>query len=624
MGLSFQSLGRSSLPLMVLLGATAFAACGTGTKAGLGPPDSGPGGQLDSSVAVGPDVGGMFGNDGGMFGAQDASVDQNVGPPPCDPSCAVAGGTCTAGVCTITENPGMVPSSTQTQLQAGGAAGGSFAWTYPYDQTVFPRGLTPPLLQFAGGSYDALYLHVTASALDYEGYFAPLTMAGAAWSAPVWTAITQAVGATDPVTVQATAIVGGQVTAPITETWTIAQGSLRGTIYYETYNSMLAGAVGIMKIQPGSAQPTVVKSGCGNVCHTASADGSTLVANVQLGSSSASYDLHSDAAVIDTQPNQSFTYGGLYPDGSFVLSATNYRTWNGSASALYDTHTGAKIAAPGWDGVLQHGGTTAFSPDGKHVAFVHEDKDNGHTLAVMDFDVTTHSFSNLVDIATHPTGYVAWPAFTPDAKWILYHVGSNPAFETDNGATGDVYMVDLATQTVHRADALDGYTGSGTPTYLPAMDPGLSFAPTILPEAVGGYFWVVFTSHRSYGNTLTSKMNADEDGKLWVAALNLSPTAGQDATYPAFFLDGQELGADNLRGFWVLSPCQANGASCQSGDECCNGFCRSAGGDDAGSLECVSPPTGCSNEYEKCQVSSDCCAAGSQCINGFCAQPAPQ
>ena len=85
-----------------------------------------------------------------------------------------------------------------------------------------------------------------------------------------------------------------------------------------------------------------------------------------------------------------------------------------------------------------------------------------------------------------------------------------------------------------------------------------------------------------------------------------------------------ELGADNLRGFWVLSPCQANGASCQSGDECCNGFCRSAGGDDAGSLECVPPPTGCSNEYEKCQVSSACCAAGSQCINGFCAQPAPQ
>ena len=30
----------------------------------------------------------------------------------------------------------------------------------------------------------------------------------------------------------------------------------------------------------------------------------------------------------------------------------------------------------------------------------------------------------------------------------------------------------------------------------------LNYEPTILPIAIGGYYWVVFTSRRCYGNTL--------------------------------------------------------------------------------------------------------------------------
>jgi hypothetical protein len=598
-------------------GGIALAACGSSSKGGYDNGDTGDGGTgVDGDTLGGPD---------GSLG--DGATKPQGPPPPCDPvACGAAGGTCKNDVCTIGENPGGVDAGTQGKLRGGGSADGAFAWLYPYDRTVFPRGLLPPTLQFGGASPDAVYVHLRSTGIDYEGFFGASSPGRVTFSAPVWTAITLGENAKDDVVVEVTKISGGQVTGPIKETWNVAPGSLRGTIYYETYDSQIAGglgSVGVMRIDPGATKPVVIKQGCGNVCHTASADGSTLVANTVLAGGSASYDLTKNAATIYAPPNLTFTYGGLYPDGSLLMSATNYRTWvngfGGTASGLYDTHTGAKIAAPGWDGVVTNGGTTAFSPDGKHIAFNHEDTGAGHTLAAMEFDIGTKTFSNLRDIANDGSRTLAWPAFTPDGNWVIYHAGSNEEFETDSGATGDLFIVDLATKTSHRLDLADGYASGQT--YLPSKDPNLNFAPTVLPEAVGGYFWVVFTSHRSYGNLLASQDHNDEYGKLWVAAIDLSPTAGQDASHPAFYLDGQELNADNLRGFWVLSPCRQNGTDCRSGDECCDGYCRPA---DSGTTQCVHAPGGCANEYEKCATAADCCDKSDQCINGRCAQPGPR
>jgi hypothetical protein len=522
-------------------------------------------------------------------------------------------------VCTILDNEGSVPSGTQTSLEGGGSSEPSFKWLYPYDQTLFPRGLLSPTLQFGGETAQFAYVHISCSTLDYKGLFAPKSPLNVSLTQPMWDAVLNAVQSSkDPVTVDVTKMSNGSIAGPIHETWYVAQGTLRGTIYYETYYSSILGGssgVGIMKIQPGASTPTPVKSGCANVCHTVSADGSMLVSTSGnfISGSSSSFDLKTSTTVFNA-PSNMFTYGGIYPDGSLVMSATNYRLWSSSQqSRLYSTKSGANIPAPGWDGLIKNAGTTVFSPDGKMLAFIHEDKDRGHTLATMSYDNATHSFSNLTDVVS-ANGFVAWPAFTPDSQSIVYHVGSSPAFETDQSNTGDVYAVDIATRTAHRLDALDGYTGSGGASYLPANDPGLSFAPTVLPEAVGGYFWVVFTTHRSYGSTIASKASlggtGNDDGKLWVAALDIGQAPGTDGSHPAFYLDGQELQADNLRGFWVLDPCQQSGASCTGGDQCCGGRCRNGVcGDNSG---------GCSNEYEACTSSADCCKASDQCINGFC------
>jgi len=587
------------------------------------------------------------GNDASLTKNHDAGHDAGPGQAHgCDISCSEAGGKCVNNACVINENPGALTPAQQGQLQGGskGDAASSFTWLYPYDKTVFPRGLIPPTMQFGGPNPDGVLVHITYSSMDYTGFYGASSPGRVKLSDTSWQAITYGAAPTDDVVVAVTILSGSQVLGPVTESWTIAQGSMRGQIYYETYGSKIiggAGGVGIMSIAPGASAPTVIAHGCGNVCHTASADGSTLVSGTGslMDFESVSYDLKtSPVSTIYTAKNESLTYGGLYPDGSFAMSSTNFRTWMGLKSQLYNTQTGAQISSPSWNAIFPNsdtlGGTTAFSPDGTFFVFNRNDLDQGmgHYLWTASFSASGYSFSNASQLYNDNAHTLAWPSFTPDNATVVYHAGiggvidggTGSGYETDQGATADLYRIDLATKTPVRLDWLDGY-GAGGKTYLPASDPDMNFTPTVLPEAVGGYFWVIFTSHRSYGNILPSQDNGDENGKLWVAALDQKLTQGQDSSHPAFYLDGQEQAADCLRGFWVLPPCKQNGNACGSGDECCTGFCRADG--EGGAWSCVAAPTtGCSNEYEKCTQTSDCCQAneGYSCIGGYCAAPPPK
>jgi hypothetical protein len=533
----------------------------------------------------------------------------------------------------VTENPGNVPAATQATLTAGGHADASFRWLYPYDKTVFPRGLTPPVLQFDGANSTAVSVHVTSRNVDYTGYFAGANPDRVTWSAAAWRLITTGAEASDPVRVDVTKSDAAGVSGPISETWTVAQGTLTGTIYYNTYDSSLAAGGAVMRIKPGT--PAQVLLGNCTTCHAVSADGSTLVANAD-DQMDQSYDLQADAGVIGMVTDGTWSFGAVYPNGSLVMESAGGQIPGTSAvgpSRLYDTKSAQPVTANGWDGVIDNALMPSFSPDGKQIAFSNFDVGQGHTLSVMSFDVASKTFSGLRDVATttDTSNWLGWPAFLPSSSAFLFGNISGQDFATWDQDTGDLSIADVASKAVVPLDALNG--GPAGQVYLPygESEAHLNYEPTVLPVAVGGYYWTIFTSRREYGNTITDPDAWETDParrkKLWVAAIDLSFTAGKDPSHPAFYLDDQELEAGNMRGFWALDPCAKTGLGCTTGDQCCTGFCRAGSGDAGSALVCVDPPAaGCAQEYEKCGAAMTCCGAapGYECIDGYCARPAPK
>ncbi|HSO36945.1 MAG TPA: hypothetical protein VLT33_30685, partial [Labilithrix sp.] len=331
----------------------------------------------------------------------------------------------------LTENPGNVDAATLAKLQAGGTADSTFAWLYPYDATVFPRGLLPPALQFAGQAPTATYVHITSKNLDYKGYFAASNPGRVTLSAATWKTITASAGASDPLHVEVTKVSAAGVTGPIKESWTVAQGNLKGTVYYNTYNSPLANGQGaVMRVKPG-ASADVLSAGC-TVCHAVSANGNVLVTlggpaadETTAYQTSLKIDLTTGTKTPRNDPN--YAFGGVSPDGAKVL--TNAAVGGGGwppnvpgvsgdrPSQLIDLANAATLAATGLAG---HMLMPSFSPDGKKVAFNHYDKDQGRTLAVLDFNNATNAFTGLTDIVTDASQYLGWPAFMPDTKSFVF------------------------------------------------------------------------------------------------------------------------------------------------------------------------------------------------------------
>ncbi|HVU03035.1 MAG TPA: hypothetical protein VHE30_14845 [Polyangiaceae bacterium] len=691
----------------IMLGA-GFAACspknnatddGPSNVAGFGTTFGGQGGQWNGGTgsvgALGGEAGtGYFfpdsGGPQGGSGAGQGSGGDNSGaggaaiPPPADQPI------------NVNECPGSVDANTAAALQAGSGSGGSVKILYPYDGTVLPVGLAAPVIQWSQtGAADAVYLHMSSAKFDYKGCTGAngkfqLNIPDTAWTP----AQQQSQGATDPLNVEVTISSGGTITGPIKVQLVFALGKLKGDLFYNTYTSPQAGNNGaVMKLRLGAPTPQVLLTDAGIApvgpcwsCHSLSANGNVLVAQhhaYPLGPyTSGSFDLVANPG-LNPPPKvtlQSATaemgLGAVYPDGSKVLtmgspgnSSTasvnplfpdapgNIPAMIGTkASMLLDTATGNPISVSGWS--VQYAKMPSFSPDGSLVAFNWHEDSSGHSLAVANFDTATNTFSNVRRIFKHDTLYPGWPFITPDNQEVVFVLGDAPDYVSaypDRPATAhsDLWTVDIATGNARPLNRANGYMTQGAATYLPAgaRDEHLEFFPTITPIAAGGYFWVFFTSRRTYGNILTdatSNLHTVDDAvtkKIWVSAYNIrTGDIIGDPSNPAFYLPGQEAAAGNIRAFAALEPCHAEGGKCETGVDCCGGHCCLDDSCAERKGTCglpppppppppgePPPPPRCSNIDEGCATAADCCPqtlpngnpATVKCLRSFCAIPAP-
>jgi hypothetical protein len=562
------------------------------------------------------------------------------------------------------EGPGgPVSDDTGQTLMGPPVADPSLSWLYPYDRTVWPRGILAPLLQWTTARpLDAVYIHVTEASFEYQGFFQRPAAPFVHHPIPqdVWRGLT-ASNAGEDVTVSLVFASGKTAYGPITEKWKVAPGSLKGTVYYNSYGTNLAtsGLTSItgadigaatLAIRGGSTDPTLVTSAneC-RVCHSVSADGSRLVT-----SGPETIDLKSGQPT--TIPSDGrMLWSALYPDGTFLFSNSapqqegNYTV----PSALYGIPSGAVVPSTGLPAGLQ-AACPSFSPDGKRVVynvFGGPDSDQ-KSLGMMDFDAPSKTFSNARLMYTPPSGVAVWPAFIPTVAKGEFSVQGGVVFELEvesNGhfaetrsgcdamqpcpaSRGELWWLDVDTKIAHRLDRANGVGALPAGPNGHDDDATLNYEPTVNPVASGGYAWVVFTSRRMYGNVATVDpfysdprfhdiSRTPTTKKLWVAAIDLDAPPGSDPSHPAFYVPAQELMAGNTRGYWVLDPCSPDAADCATGDECCGGYCH-PGPDGKGT--CSDQPSGCALEFDKCAANADCCTPGLICVNGRCAQAPPR
>jgi len=262
-----------------------------------------------------------------------------------------------------TDNPNGFPQDAIDLLRNASTPDPSIVWAYPYDKTVFPKGLLPPELMWNGGGGGDFYrVHLKGTFIDFEFFTAANSPSRFLMDAASWTQLTES-GPGGKVDLEVDRLVpgGAAATKLINHQWTIANGSMKGTVYYWSNN---LGRV--LRIKPGASAPEDFLATAGitnpcSTCHAVSANGSTLVLGGDVGTSTFDLLTNTSAFSVAAVPGKTmrqWAMPAVSPDGN-VLIENNAPLpgppggGDGSAAdGMWDTHTGQHLPGTGLDGVF--------------------------------------------------------------------------------------------------------------------------------------------------------------------------------------------------------------------------------------------------------------------------------
>jgi hypothetical protein len=354
---------------------------------------------------------------------------------------------------------------TSTSPLAGTLAS-TATWLYPYADTYFPLGLLAPVLQYKYSStcgngrsvkYSLRYpAGASATSADFnysiivkEGNNASVSLAGAAAQTgtagldpqviipqTAWTYFEQTARDDDAeLIVQRLRSVNSAGTSCSGSPTTLEQekrlgihfvdGQLKGTVFYNSYTSVLGGNIGaVLKIDPGQSaavavQPTSNGTSSGTrkctVCHSLSLDGSKLISNTDLTS----------MITGGAQMNNTRRYNMAVASPNFrnptVLNTyliTTSSEWPADSDARGNRYT---YGAPWINGThyMTHGGSTTYG--GEHNWRAPDDYSKFYRL-------NTSTVLNPTDTAISVTGWgsgsnyvsAVYPRFSPDGNKLAF------------------------------------------------------------------------------------------------------------------------------------------------------------------------------------------------------------
>jgi hypothetical protein len=408
---------------------------------------------------------------------------------------------------------------------------------------------------------------------------------------------------------------------------------MQGTVYFWEINNGRIAKI----LDDGTLVQNFLKPSPSNrclACHSVSADGSTLVAQEDGGNGPG-------GAFNATTGAQKYDRGGanqfmaISPTGKWTVwgDAGRLSLTNSSTTTAYLPNNANRVVAP------------AFSPKGKYVGYAvrgsgtswYVDFTNSEIWRTTfnDPPVSGQYFTGTVKVATGISGWpvAAYPTYSPDENYMVFQRANALRTRNNYGQLWIASASGAGARELVTADTATQMNANGTTT-VQAYNANVNYEPTFSPVESGGYYWTVFVSNRTYGNTLTNTNSPKDNGvkQMWVTPIKKNPGNSGDPSFPAFWLPGQQTNNQNMRGYFAKTACAAANKSCKWDEDCC-GFANGTSAcvldqpvSAAATRHCGSfSPGVCVNDGNACTNSSQCCKSPKvlECIQGLCSEPIP-